>query len=113
MSSRSFAPIAAPSVCLFAPAATDRAYTKRMTSRNSNRRAEGIGSELVKTWLITGASRGFGRIWAEAALARGDAVAATARDVSALTDLADGQPADRLLALPLDVTDAASVGRAV
>jgi NAD(P)-dependent dehydrogenase (short-subunit alcohol dehydrogenase family) len=33
----------------------------------------------MKTWFITGASRGFGRIWAEAALLRGDKVAATAR----------------------------------
>ena len=31
-----------------------------------------------KVWLITGASRGFGHIWAKAALARGDKVAATA-----------------------------------
>ena len=37
-----------------------------------------------KVWFITGASKGFGRIWAEAALARGDRVAATARDVSTL-----------------------------
>ena len=35
-----------------------------------------------KVWFITGSSRGFGRIWAEAALERGDRVAATARDVS-------------------------------
>ena len=28
-----------------------------------------------KVWFITGASRGFGRIWAEAALKRGDKVA--------------------------------------
>lgn len=34
---------------------------------------------MKKTWLITGASRGFGRIWAEAALERGDRVTATAR----------------------------------
>jgi NAD(P)-dependent dehydrogenase (short-subunit alcohol dehydrogenase family) len=34
---------------------------------------------MKKTWLITGASRGFGRIWAEAALERGDQVTATAR----------------------------------
>lgn len=33
-----------------------------------------------KLWVITGSSRGFGRIWAEAALRRGDRVAATARD---------------------------------
>ncbi len=29
---------------------------------------------MQKTWFITGASRGFGRIWAEAALKRGDRV---------------------------------------
>ncbi len=33
-----------------------------------------------KVWFITGCSKGFGRIWAEAALERGDKVAATARD---------------------------------
>ncbi|HEX4094911.1 MAG TPA: hypothetical protein VHZ33_39855 [Trebonia sp.] len=34
----------------------------------------------MKTWLITGTSRGFGREWAIAALDRGDKVAATARE---------------------------------
>src|SRR4051794_10410752 len=57
-----------------------------------------------KIWFITGASRGFGREWAIAALERGDSVAATARDTSTLDDL--GQKyGDRLLALQLDVTD--------
>ncbi len=32
----------------------------------------------MKTWFITGASRGFGREWATAASDRGDHVAATA-----------------------------------
>ncbi len=32
-----------------------------------------------KIWFVTGASKGFGRIWAEAALKRGDKVTATAR----------------------------------
>ena len=41
----------------------------------------------AKTWFITGASRGFGREWAIAALERGDSVAATARDTSTLDDL--------------------------
>ena len=45
-----------------------------------------------KTWFITGASRGFGREWARAALERGDSVAATARDTSALDDLVADQP---------------------
>ena len=40
-----------------------------------------------KVWFITGASRGFGRVWTEAALKRGDRVAATARDPAALADL--------------------------
>jgi NAD(P)-dependent dehydrogenase (short-subunit alcohol dehydrogenase family) len=42
---------------------------------------------MSKTIFITGASRGFGRIWAEAFLKRGDQVAATARNVDALKDL--------------------------
>jgi NAD(P)-dependent dehydrogenase (short-subunit alcohol dehydrogenase family) len=57
-----------------------------------------------KVWFITGASRGFGREWAIAALERGDKVAATARDTATLDDLADTY-GDALLALRLDVTD--------
>jgi NADP-dependent 3-hydroxy acid dehydrogenase YdfG len=41
-----------------------------------------------KVWFITSASRGFGRIWAEAGLKRGDRVAATARDLKSLSPLA-------------------------
>jgi NAD(P)-dependent dehydrogenase (short-subunit alcohol dehydrogenase family) len=37
----------------------------------------------VKTWFITGTSRGFGREWAIAALDRGDQVAATAAPIQA------------------------------
>ena len=40
-----------------------------------------------KIWFVTGASRGFGRLWTEAALARGDKVVATARDTAVLSDL--------------------------
>lgn len=58
----------------------------------------------TKTWFITGASRGFGRAWTQAALERGDRVAATARDVTSLTPLAD-RYADAVLPLTLDVTD--------
>src|SRR6478609_8583707 len=57
-----------------------------------------------KIWFITGASRGFGREWAIAALERGDSVAATARDLSTLGDLRD-KHGERLLPLRLDVTD--------
>src|SRR5215813_10075583 len=52
----------------------------------------------MKTWFITGASRGFGALIMEAALAK-DAVVATARDPSSIAD----HP--RLLKLPLDVTN--------
>jgi NAD(P)-dependent dehydrogenase (short-subunit alcohol dehydrogenase family) len=57
-----------------------------------------------KIWFITGASRGFGREWAIAALERGDSVAATARDTATLDDLA-AKYGDALLPLRLDVTD--------
>ena len=46
-------------------------------------------SKESKVWFITGASRGFGRIWAEAALERGDRVAATARKLADVTDLTE------------------------
>src|SRR5579859_3724474 len=65
-----------------------------------------------KVWFITGTSRGFGRVWAEAALARGDRVAATAREVSALAPLM-ARYGDRIAPLTLDVTDRAAAIEAV
>ncbi|MEU7968975.1 SDR family NAD(P)-dependent oxidoreductase [Streptomyces sp. NPDC049097] len=65
-----------------------------------------------KVWFITGTSRGFGREWAEAALERGDKVAATARTIESLKALTDSY-GDRVLALQLDVTDKAAVDAAV
>ncbi|WP_100344429.1 SDR family NAD(P)-dependent oxidoreductase [Compostimonas suwonensis] len=65
-----------------------------------------------KTWFITGASRGFGREWTEAALDRGDRVAATARNVDSLGDLVE-KYGDAVLPLRLDVTDKAAVDVAV
>jgi NAD(P)-dependent dehydrogenase (short-subunit alcohol dehydrogenase family) len=59
---------------------------------------------MPKTWFITGASRGFGREWAVAALERGDSVAATARTTSTLDDLTE-RFGDRLLPIQLDVDD--------
>jgi NAD(P)-dependent dehydrogenase (short-subunit alcohol dehydrogenase family) len=63
-------------------------------------------------WFITGSSAGFGRTLAEALLARGDTVVATARDPRALADLVEKYP-DAVLALPLDVTDPGQVRAAV
>ncbi|HWB26786.1 MAG TPA: SDR family NAD(P)-dependent oxidoreductase [Chitinophagaceae bacterium] len=57
-----------------------------------------------KTWFITGTSRGFGRVWAEAALKRGDKVAATARSVESIAGLKE-QYGENALLLELDVTN--------
>ena len=57
-----------------------------------------------KVWFITGCSKGFGRVWAEAALERGDKVAATARDVSTLEPLAE-KYGESVLTMALDVQD--------
>jgi NAD(P)-dependent dehydrogenase (short-subunit alcohol dehydrogenase family) len=66
----------------------------------------------MKTWFITGTSRGFGREWAIAALDRGDKVAATARDTGTLDDLA-AKYGDAILPIALDVTDRAAAFAAV
>ena len=65
-----------------------------------------------KVWFITGASRGFGRIWTEAALQRGDKVAATARSLASLADLQAAYGAN-VLTLALDVTQPDQVTAAV
>jgi NAD(P)-dependent dehydrogenase (short-subunit alcohol dehydrogenase family) len=57
-----------------------------------------------RTWFITGSNSGFGRIITEQLLARGDRVAATARDIAALDDM-KAQYGDRLWTAKLDVTD--------
>ena len=66
----------------------------------------------AKVWFITGASRGFGHIWARAALQRGDRVAASARDVSGVKDLVEDH-GEAVLPLQLDVTDRAAATAAV
>src|ERR1035441_6176322 len=65
-----------------------------------------------KVWFITGTSKGFGRVWAQAALARGDRVAASARDVKTLAPLVE-RYGDQGAAITLDVTDKAAVDAAV
>ena len=61
----------------------------------------------MKTWFVTGASRGLGRELTEQLLARGDRVAATARRPEQLDDLRAAH-GDRLWVRALDVTDTAA-----
>ncbi|GGL33438.1 SDR family NAD(P)-dependent oxidoreductase [Planomonospora parontospora] len=63
---------------------------------------------MRRVWLITGASRGLGRAFTEAALHAGDRVIGAARNVEPLADLARRFPGG-LVRLPLDVTDRAAV----
>ncbi|HEY0812407.1 MAG TPA: oxidoreductase [Pseudonocardia sp.] len=67
---------------------------------------------MVKTWLITGASRGFGRKLAEAVAEAGEQVVATARRPEQLDDLVT-RFGDRIRAVALDVTDPADARTAV
>src|SRR6266446_3624751 len=67
---------------------------------------------MKKTWFITGTSKGFGRVWAEAALERGDKVAATARHLDSVQELNE-KYGDNVLTLALDVTDKTAVDTAV
>ncbi len=65
----------------------------------------------TKVWLITGAGRGMGVDIAQAALAAGYRVVATARDAANVVAAVGGH--DDLLAVSLDITDTASIDAAV
>ena len=65
---------------------------------------------MSKVWLVTGCSRGLGRALAEAVIAAGHRLVATARDARDLQFLATS---DRLRSAALDVTDGAAARRAV
>ncbi|MFE5911207.1 oxidoreductase [Streptomyces wedmorensis] len=67
---------------------------------------------MSKVWLITGANSGFGRAFAEAAIAAGDVVVAAARRTETLDELVAAHPG-RVDAVALDVTDTAAVDRVV
>jgi NADP-dependent 3-hydroxy acid dehydrogenase YdfG len=73
-------------------------YSKKLKHKNMG----------TKIWFITGASRGFGRVWADAALKRGDKVAATARNLASIADLKE-KYGDNVLTLQLDVTNSEQV----
>lgn len=63
---------------------------------------------MSRRWFITGASRGLGRAFAEAALAAGDRVVGVARDVEPLADLV-ARSGGALSVFPLDVSDRSAV----
>jgi len=69
-------------------------------------------NQKTKVWFITGTSRGFGRIWTEAALQRGDKVVATARNLESIADFKEKYGAN-VLTLPLDVTKPEQVKYAI
>jgi NADP-dependent 3-hydroxy acid dehydrogenase YdfG len=83
-----------------------------MAHQNENENAKASASASGKVWFITGSSRGFGRVWAKAALERGDSVAATARNLASISDLKD-KYGSQVLTLALDVTKAKQVKEAV
>jgi NAD(P)-dependent dehydrogenase (short-subunit alcohol dehydrogenase family) len=66
----------------------------------------------MKTWLITGASSGLGRIMTESLLARGDRVAATVRQADALDDLG-ARYGGQLRIVVVDLTDTIGMRREV
>lgn len=66
----------------------------------------------MKTWLITGCSSGLGRGIAKAVLAKGDQAIVTARDVEKIRDITEPFPKSSV-AVPLDITDTASIKQAV
>ncbi|MGW3888110.1 oxidoreductase [Micromonospora chokoriensis] len=67
---------------------------------------------MPRVWLITGCTRGLGRALAEAVLADGDQLVATARNPSQLNALTD-QHGDQVQPIALDVTDPAAARDAV
>lgn len=68
---------------------------------------------MSRRWFITGGTPGnFGMAFAEAALETGDRVVLTSRRPQELAAWADGY-GDRVLVVPLELTDAAQVQRAV
>ena len=81
-------------------------------NENSNAGLLSNDTSAYKVWFITGASRGFGRVWAAAALERGDKVAATARSLASIADLNE-KYGENVLTFELDVTNTDQVNASV
>lgn len=73
--------------------------------------ASNTNNSFKRVWFITGATRGLGALIAEAALADGNAVVATGRNIAAITERFGHSAA--LLPVALDVTDEAHAKAAV
>ncbi|MFL9956192.1 oxidoreductase [Paraburkholderia nemoris] len=73
--------------------------------------ANNTNNGFKRVWFITGATRGLGALIAEAALADGNAVVATGRNIAAITERFGHSAA--LLPVALDVTDEAQAKAAV
>jgi NAD(P)-dependent dehydrogenase (short-subunit alcohol dehydrogenase family) len=71
-----------------------------------------MASDSTPVWFITGCSTGFGLDLARLIVSRGWRAVVTARDQARVADIAKGAE-DRVLALSLDVTDAAQIKAAV
>lgn len=67
---------------------------------------------MSKVWLITGSSRGLGRVLAEAVLAHGDQLVATARNPQSLADLVE-RYGKQVQTVALDVKDPQQAREAV
>ena len=67
---------------------------------------------MKKTWFVTGSSRGLGRSITAAVLAKGDNIAATARNPKQLEELVTQYPG-QIIVLPVDVTNREQIDKAV
>lgn len=67
---------------------------------------------MKKTWFVTGSSRGLGRSIVAAVLAKGDNIAATARNPKQLEEFGTQYPG-QIIALPVDVTNREQIDKAV
>ncbi|WP_091738074.1 oxidoreductase [Phenylobacterium immobile] len=67
---------------------------------------------MARIWIMTGASRGLGYAFAEAAAAAGDTVVATARNPESLKPLVEAYD-ERIVPMKLDVTDRANIAQVI
>jgi NAD(P)-dependent dehydrogenase (short-subunit alcohol dehydrogenase family) len=87
-------------------------FSKRVIDTRKSKQSSGKWCDGMKVWFVTGSSRGFGRVWVEAALKRGDKVAASARNVKSLDPLV-AEYGENVLPLELDVNHKEAVDAAV